>query len=127
MQKLTIGEVARRTGVRTSALRYYEAEGILPAARRVNGQRRYTEDLVDLIQVARFAQGVGFSLAEIRALFSLSQGRSKLRAQWQPLARAKVKELDAVIARAQQMKQAIEHGLACGCIRIEDCLPPPGT
>jgi MerR family redox-sensitive transcriptional activator SoxR len=123
MGKLSIGEVARRAGLRPSALRYYEDAGILPAAPRVNGQRRYSEELVDAIQVARFAQSVGFSLAEIRELFSGFEGRSKLGAQWRPLAKAKLKELDAIIAKARQMKAAIEDGLRCGCIRIEDCLP----
>jgi MerR family transcriptional regulator, redox-sensitive transcriptional activator SoxR len=124
MGEFTIGEVARQAGVRASALRYYEEAGILPPAPRVNGQRRYSEELVDLIHVARFAQSVGFSLAEIRELFSGFEGRKKLGAQWRPLARAKLKELDAIIAKAQQMKAAIEYGLGCGCIRIQDCLPP---
>jgi MerR family redox-sensitive transcriptional activator SoxR len=123
MGDLTIGEVARRAGVRASALRYYEDAGILPHAERVNGRRVYSEELVSLIEVARFAQSVGFSLAQIKQLFSGLEGRSDLRAQWRPLARAKLKELDGVIARALQMKAAIESGLECGCIRVEDCLP----
>ena len=123
MANLSIGEVARRTGVRTSALRYYEDAGILPQASRVNGRRQYDEDLVNLIEVARFAQSVGFSLAEIKQLFSGANGRKNLPAQWRPLARAKLEELDRVIAAARQMKSAIESGLRCGCIRIEDCLP----
>lgn len=123
MAHLMIGEVARRAGVRTSALRYYEDAGILPPAERVNGRRLYSEELVSLVEVARFAQSVGFSLAEIKQLFSGLEGRSDLRAQWRPLARAKLKELDGVIARALRMKTAIETGLECGCIRVEDCLP----
>lgn len=126
MADLTIGEVARRAGVRTSALRYYEEAGILPRAGRVNGQRRYSEYLVNLVEVARFARTVGFSLAEIKRLFSDTQGRKDLRAQWRPLARAKIEELDRVIARARRMKNAIESGLQCGCIRVEDCLPDAG-
>lgn len=123
MADLSIGDVARRAGMRTSALRYYEDAGILPRAPRINGQRRYSEELVSLIEVARFARSVGFSLAEIKRLFSGMQGRKDLRAQWRPLARAKLEELDRVIARARRMKKAIESGLRCGCIRVEDCLP----
>jgi MerR family redox-sensitive transcriptional activator SoxR len=123
MADLSIGDVARRAGMRTSALRYYEDAGILPRAARINGQRRYSEELVNLIEVARFARSVGFSLAEIKRLFSGMQGRKDLRAQWRPLARAKLEELDGVIARARRMKKAIESGLRCGCIRVEDCLP----
>jgi MerR family redox-sensitive transcriptional activator SoxR len=120
---LSIGEVAQRAGVRASALRFYEEAGILPPAPRVNGRRVYGEDIVNHVPVARFAQSVGFSLAEIRGLFDGMRGRSTLKAKWRPLARAKLVELDAVIARAQAMKAAIESGLACGCIRVEDCLP----
>lgn len=126
MTDLTIGEVARRAGVRTSALRYYEEAGILPPAPRINGRRHYNEDLVSLIEVAKFAQSVGFTLAEIRQLFSGMEGRKDLRIHWRPLARAKLEELDRVIARALQMKRAIETGLECGCIRVEDCLPRSG-
>ncbi|MFZ3323091.1 MAG: MerR family transcriptional regulator [Usitatibacter sp.] len=123
MADLSIGEVARRAGMRTSALRYYEDAGILPRAARINGRRRYSEELVSLIEVARFAQSVGFSLAEIKRLFSGMRGRKDLRAQWRPLAQAKLEELDRVIERARRMKKAIESGLRCGCIRVEDCLP----
>ena len=123
MADLGIGEVARRTGMRTSALRYYEDAGILPRATRVNGRRRYSEDLVSLVEVARFARSVGFSLTEIKRLFGGMEGRRDIRARWKPLARAKLEELDGVIARAERMKKAIESGLACGCIRVEDCLP----
>jgi MerR family transcriptional regulator, redox-sensitive transcriptional activator SoxR len=123
MTELSIGEVARRAGVRPSALRYYEQAGILPAAKRVNGRRHYSEELVKMIEVARFAQSVGFSLAEVKQLFAGFEGRSELCAQWRPLALAKLKELDAVIEKARRMKGAIESGLSCGCIRVQDCLP----
>ena len=123
MTELTIGEVARRAGIRTSALRYYEDVGILPRAPRLNGQRRYSDELVRLIEVARFAQSVGFSLAEIKRLFGGTRSRKDLRTQWRPLAQAKLEELDRVIERARRMKKAIESGLRCGCIRVEDCLP----
>ncbi|HEX4331859.1 MAG TPA: MerR family transcriptional regulator [Usitatibacter sp.] len=121
--EIGIGEVARRTGLRPSALRYYEHEGILPRPLRVNGRRRYSEALVSLIEVALFAQSVGFSLAEIKRLFKDVGGRPELQPRWRTLARAKVEELDRVIARALRMKNAIESGLECGCIRVEDCLP----
>jgi MerR family redox-sensitive transcriptional activator SoxR len=123
MADITIGEAAKRVGLAASALRFYEQAGVLPPARRINGRRVYDEGLLDLIEVARFAQGVGFSLAEVRALFHGNPGKRRLGSQWKPLARAKLKELDAIISRARQMKGAIELGLECGCIRVEDCLP----
>jgi MerR family redox-sensitive transcriptional activator SoxR len=115
-----IGEVARRMGVRPSALRYYEQAGILPPAPKVNGQRRYDAALVRRLEAARFAQSVGFSLAEIRTLLA-GPGRRGLSAQWRELAASKVAELDRTIAAARRMKRAIEAGLRCGCLRVEDC------
>ena len=67
---LTIGEVAERVGLRTSALRYYEDEGLLEPAARVGGQRRYEEDAVDRLVVIQFCRRLGFTLAEIRDLLA---------------------------------------------------------
>ena len=66
MEEMAIGEVARRAGVRASALRYYESIGILPAPRRVNGRRRYDGEVLELLTVVRVAQQAGFTAAEIR-------------------------------------------------------------
>jgi MerR family redox-sensitive transcriptional activator SoxR len=115
-------ELASRAGLRPSALRYYEEIGVLPAALRVNGRRRYSPEVLERVKVARFAQSVGFTLAEIRNLLAEPR-RGALRARWRPLALAKLKELDQVIETARQMKSAISLGLECGCIRVEDCLP----
>jgi MerR family transcriptional regulator, redox-sensitive transcriptional activator SoxR len=122
MSDLTIGEVARRTGVRTSALRYYEEAGILPPPRRVNGRRRYEPVALRMVEVLRFAQQAGFTLEEIRTLFHGFGADVPLRERWEALAEAKLRELDAMIARAGQMKRAIEVGLGCGCLRLEDCV-----
>ena len=123
MDEMAIGEVARQTGVPATTLRYYEDEGVLPRAPRRNGRRVYNHQLVQLIEVAAFAQSVGFTLEEMRRLFKGLEGRSDLRSQWKPLARAKLQQLDDVISRAERMKKAIAAGLECGCIRIEDCVP----
>jgi MerR family redox-sensitive transcriptional activator SoxR len=125
MPALTIGEVARRTGVATSALRYYEDAGILPAPERVNGRRRYAVDAVRVVEVVRFAQRAGFSLTEIRTLFHGFGPDTPLNERWAALAQAKVAELDALIDRATRMKRAIEAGLDCGCVRVEDCVVGP--
>jgi MerR family transcriptional regulator, redox-sensitive transcriptional activator SoxR len=122
VEELTIGEVARLTGIRTSALRYYEEEGLLPAPRRVNGRRRYSPSILLVLAVLRFAQQAGFTLAEIRTLLHGFGADMPLGASWESLARAKLAELDALIARATQMKRAIAMGLECGCLRIEDCI-----
>jgi MerR family redox-sensitive transcriptional activator SoxR len=121
MDELAIGEVARRAGIRTSALRYYERIGLLPAPKRVNGQRRYDARTVQLLKVIQLAQGAGFTVAEIQTLLHGFTPETPPAARWQPLARKKIAELDALISRAQQMKQVLTTGLNCGCLRLEDC------
>ncbi|HEX7119731.1 MAG TPA: MerR family transcriptional regulator [Longimicrobiales bacterium] len=122
MEELTIGEVSRRTGLRTSALRYYEAEGILPAPRRVNGRRRYDSSIIPMVALLQFAKHAGFTLSEIRKLFHGFSVETPLGERWRSLARAKLEELDQLINRATRMKHAIELGRRCGCARVEECV-----
>ena len=119
--ELTIGAVARQAGLRTSALRYYESLGLLPAPRRVNGRRRYGPDAVRQLQALQFARRAGFTLAEMQTLFNGFRPGQPPKARFRSLAKQKLTELDAVIARARQMQQVLEAGLACGCVRLEDC------
>ncbi len=121
MSELSIGEVARRTGVKPSALRYYEQEGLLPRASRTGGRRRYGERDVQMVEVLRFAQQAGFTLDEIKQLFHRFDAKAPLGARWRLLAQSKLRELDELQARIVQMRRAIEQGLACGCMRIEEC------
>lgn len=125
MEELSIGEVARRTGVAASALRYWEDAGLLPAPRRVGGRRRYDADAVRRVEVLRCAQQAGFTLAEIRTLFHGLGAETPLGERWNALAHARLRELDALIARAEQMKRAMVAGMACGCMRMEDCILAP--
>lgn len=125
MKPLSIGEVAKRTGIRTSALRYYEEAGVLPAAARVGGRRRYDADIVHRIDVLRFAQQAGFTLEEIKTLFHGFGAETPLSTRWQSLARKKVHELDMLAKRIRRMQRALQLGLQCGCIRIEDCTLSP--
>jgi DNA-binding transcriptional MerR regulator len=108
---LTIGEVARRTGVATSALRFYEQEGLLdPAGRLANGQRRYAPDAVRSVGVILFLADVGFTIAEIRALL---ESRSESPEAWRTLAERKIDELTDHIERAQAARVALEHAVNC--------------
>lgn len=124
MKLLSIGEAARQTGVRASALRYYEEEGIVPSVTRINGRRWYDNDTVRMIEVLRFAQQAGFTLKEIKSLFKGFDGGATLSARWRVLAKSKLAELDALVANAARMQRAIAVGLRCGCIRLEDCTLP---
>jgi MerR family redox-sensitive transcriptional activator SoxR len=120
-EELTISEVARRAGVRTSALRYYESIGLLPAVRRVNGQRRYSPSAVQMLGVIHLAQQAGFSMAEIQTLVHGFAPETAPPERWRPLAEHKLGEIDALIARAQQMRRILETLLQCGCVSLEQC------
>jgi MerR family redox-sensitive transcriptional activator SoxR len=121
MVELTIGEVARRGGVRPSALRYYERAGLLPPARRVGGRRRYDAGTLQRLAAIRAAQGAGFTLAEIRAMRDDGGADTPPSSRWRALAGRKRAELDARIARAEAMKRALDAGLRCDCLTLDDC------
>jgi DNA-binding transcriptional MerR regulator len=106
---LTIGELARRTGVSASALRYYEEVGLLPAPRRASGQRRYPESAAAAVTVITLLSDAGFTLAEQRALIAPGAGGD----DWSEIAQRKLAELDQRIARAQAARAAISHALRC--------------
>src|SRR5712664_3008770 len=118
---MRIGEVAQRAGLRTSAIRYYEAAGVLPAPQRAGGRRTYDESVLSRLAVIRFAQAGAFTLDEIRELFSERTGERPISARWKRLATAKLIELDAVIARAEAMKRELREALRCGCVEVEQC------
>src|SRR5690242_537595 len=107
MKPLSIGEVSRRTGIRTSALRYYEDAGILPKAARVAGRRRYDVDIIRRIDMLRFAQQAGFRLHEIKTLFDGFGTETALSTRWHSLAREKLLELDQLAERVQWMRRAL--------------------
>ena len=107
---LTIGELARRAGVATSALRYWEELGLLPAPARISGQRRYPESAVALVGVILLLRDAGFSLAEQKALVA---SRGVALDEWRRLARRKLAELDEQIAKARAAREAIDHALRC--------------
>ena len=115
---MTIGEVARRSGVAPTTLRYYEQIGLLRPARRVGGQRRYDETALSRLEVIRMCKVAGFSLEEIAALFADdAPGRPASRA----LAQAKLAEIDSQMALLAQARQVVEWGMACTCPSIDAC------
>ena len=77
-----------------------------------------------MIEVPRFAQQAGFTLKEIKSLFRGFEHGTALSTRWRSLAKSKLEELDALVANAARMRRAIEVGLQCGCIRLEDCALP---
>ncbi|WP_217158288.1 MerR family transcriptional regulator [[Mycobacterium] fortunisiensis] len=114
---LTIGDVAERSGIASTALRYYEQVGLIPAPRRVGGQRRYEETVLTRLEVIRLCKTAGFSLTEIALLLDDSPGRPVAR----ELAQAKLAEIDAQLASLAQARAIIEWGMRCTCPSIELC------
>ena len=115
---LTIGELARRAGVTTTALRYYEEVGLLPAPARVSGQRRYPESAARIVGIILLYSDAGFTLAEQKALMASHEDTC---GEWRRLAQRKIAELDEQIARAQAARDAISHGLRCPHEDITQC------
>src|ERR671917_2468979 len=122
---MSIGEVARNTGVRPSALRYYEGVGLLPLPERANGRRRYEGDLLrevlDRLAVVRVAQQAGFTISEIRTLLDGFSEDTPPSERWRVLAQDKLPEVEALVERALGMKDLLERGLRCECLSLEGC------
>ena len=125
MESMSIGEVARSAGVRPSALRYYEGVGLLPPPERANGRRRYDGELLrevlDRLEVVRLAQQAGFTISEIRTLLDGFSEDTPPSERWRLLAQDKLPEVEVLLERALGMKDLLERGLRCECLRLEEC------
>jgi MerR family redox-sensitive transcriptional activator SoxR len=125
VESMSIGEVASRAGVRPSALRYYEGAGLLPAPERTNGRRRYDgevlREVLDRLAVVRVAKQAGFTISEIRRLLDGFREDTPPSERWRVLAQDKLPEVEALVERALGMKDLLERGLRCECLRLEDC------
>jgi MerR family transcriptional regulator, redox-sensitive transcriptional activator SoxR len=121
MDELAIGEVARRTGLQPSALRYYESIGLLPPPARSSGRRIYRQDTLGRIRLIQVAKRAGFTMAEIQTLFDGFAPETPPAARWQELATGKLAELDQLAAAIEQMRGILRIGMECGCLRLDDC------
>jgi MerR family transcriptional regulator, redox-sensitive transcriptional activator SoxR len=115
--QMGIGEVARRAGLRASAIRYYESLGVLPATPRVNGRRRYGPEVLERLAMVRFARYVGFSLTQIRHLLDGSGNRPP-PTRWRAMASRKLGELDAAVAQARAIRALLAKSLAHRCPKL---------
>lgn len=119
---LTIGELAARSGVAASALRYYERLGLIRAGRTTGNQRRYERAELRRVAFIRIAQKVGISLDEIQAaLESLPAGRTPTRADWARLSARWRTRLDEQIAILDQLRDRLSNCIGCGCLSLEAC------
>ena len=122
---LTIGEVARRAGVATSSIRYYERIGLLPKPDRAGGQRRYDEEVLGKLGFIGVAQSAGFKLREIKELMGGADG---LGAPMRSLSSRKLGEVEALLERTKAMKGWLEVAQECDCVTPAECtlFPAPG-
>jgi MerR family redox-sensitive transcriptional activator SoxR len=119
---LTIGEVAERSGMATSALRFYEQRGLLHTERTASGQRRYRREVLRRIAFVRMAQRVGLSLEEIVvALDGLPADRAPSRQDWQRITRSWRDRLDQRIALLEALRGGLTNCIGCGCLSLRTC------
>lgn len=125
---LSIGDVARRAGVATSALRFYEQQGLVRGERTPGGQRRYPRTVLRRLAFIRAAQNVGLSLAEVRtALATLPDGRTPTTTDWARLSRTWQARLDEQIAGLIALRDGLSSCIGCGCLSMRRCaLSNPG-
>ena len=120
--ELPIGALSDRTGVAPSALRFYEAEGLIHAERSSGGQRRYHRDMIRRVSFIRVAQQVGLSLDEIRtALATLPESRTPTQKDWERLSSSWRPRLDAQIAMLERLRDRLDRCIGCGCLSLRAC------
>lgn len=119
---LTIGDVASRTGLATSALRYYEDRGLITSVRTDGNQRRFPRSVIRTVSVIRAAQEVGLSLNDIaEALGSLPGGRTPTAADWARLAKNWRADLDRRIGELEGLRDDLADCIGCGCLSLSSC------
>jgi MerR family transcriptional regulator, redox-sensitive transcriptional activator SoxR len=119
---LTIGELAARSGVATSALRYYEAQGLIRSERTLGNQRRYPRPMLRRVAFIRSAQRVGLTLDEIgEALATLPEGRTPTKADWARLSRGWRPRLEEQIERLERLRDKLDGCIGCGCLSLKRC------
>ena len=118
---LTIGEVARRAGVRASAIRYYEEAGLLEEPERVGSKRLYDEEALRRLALIGGAKRAGFTLGEIRTLLHGFPAGTGAAQRWQALASEKLIEVDEAIAQLRQTRGLLEEALRCECASLDEC------
>ena len=119
---LTVGQLAKRSGVAVSALHYYEARGLIRSTRNSGNQRRYAREVLRRLAVIKAAQRIGVPLAEIgEALKALPQDRAPTAAEWRRLSTKWRSDLDQRIAALKLFRDKLSECVGCGCLSLEHC------
>ena len=121
MNDIRIGKMAELSAVTATAIRYYEAEGLLPVATRRSGQRIFDLEAFQRLTIIKLAKDAGLTVAEMKSLMSgISMKRSASR-RWKMVASAKIREIERQIEKANKMKRILEAVARCDCPTFEDC------
>lgn len=125
---LSVGEVARRSGLAVSAIHFYEAKGLIRSRRNAGNQRRFSRDVLRRVAIIKVAQRTGITLAEIRDAFdTLPESHAPTAADWQRLSASWRHALDERINRLTQLRDQLDHCIGCGCLSMGECpLRNPG-
>ena len=120
--ELTIGELSTRSGVASSALRFYEAQGLISAGRTSGNQRRYERAVLRRVALIQAGRAAGIPLEQIRlALGTLPSGRTPTRRDWERFSRRWREDLDRRIATLQAVRNRLTTCIGCGCLSIDRC------
>ena len=119
---LSIGEIAKRTGCKVSAVRFYSDRGLIPTIRNASGHRAFSRTVIRRVSFILIAQNLGYSLAEIGAvLATLPDHRTPTKADWTRLSKVFSKRLDERIAELQQLQSSLTSCIGCGCLSLQVC------
>ena len=122
MPLLTISQVAQQIGIQTSAIRYYEQIGLLPAAQRLSGQRRYDSTVLYRLAIIQRARQLGFTLTEIRQLFFGFRDVTHASERWQTLSQRKLSELDHLMEGIKEVRRLLKQLMTkCRCETLDQC------
>lgn len=122
MEWLTIGELAERSGIATSALRFYETKGLIRSERTSGNQRRYPRATLRRVALVRAGQEVGLSLAELaQALEALPHDKTPTKAHWRRLSRGWQERLEAQIGELTALRDELTDCIGCGCLSLKSC------
>jgi len=119
---LSIGDLANRTGLAITAIRFYEAEGLITSTRNAGGQRRFKRGDIRRLSFVKISQSLGFSLAEIRETLSkLPDARTPTKRDWERLSRHFAKEIDNRIEGLRLLRENLSGCIGCGCLSLSTC------
>lgn len=121
-QGLSIGDLAARTGLSVSAIRFYEQKGLITPDRNEGNQRRYEGSDIRRLSFILIAQQIGLSIEQIKdAMASLPEGRTPTKADWTKISRGFRKTLDERIAMMERMRDRLDGCIGCGCLSLKIC------